>query len=433
VVGVVFLDNNQNALFDGGDSPIAAATVELFLGARLVATTTTNALGSYTFTGQTPGLYTVSAAPSPGNVGDTPSPVKISVGGTAAVTVNFGQIPKAALGALVLTKNSPLVNVTAGQSVPYTITATNSQNTPLPNISLTDLMPAGFRFRTGSGTVEGQRQDPVVSGRVLTWPHLRFAAGEKKIFTLVLTTGAGVVGGDYVNQSSGYNGATNALISNLATATVRVVGDPTFDCPDLIGKVFDDANANGTQDPGEPGIAGVRLVTAQGLLVTTDAQGRYHIACPVMPGDMGANFILKLDERTLPSGYRLTTDNPETVRLTAGKVSKLNFGATIHHVVRIEVNDTAFQGNELRVAVLERMDVLVTSMKAQAFVVRLAYAAGDETEATISMRMQALRAAISAVWKTREVAFPLRIEEDIVRGGAVRAPGILDAAPGATP
>ena len=419
LVGVVFLDNNQNAVFDAGDTPMAGATVEVFIGTRLVATTSTNALGSYVFTGQTPGMYTVSVVPLPGNLADTPSPVKISLGGAAAVTVNFGQIPKAALGALVLTKSTPLVNVTAGQSVPYTITATNSQSTALPNILLTDLMPAGFRFRTGSGAVNGQRQDPVVNGRTLTWPHLHFAPAEKKTFTLVLTTGAGVVGGDYVNQSTAYNGATNALISNLATATVRVVGDPTFDCPDLIGKVFDDVNANGTEDPGEPGIAGVRLVTAQGLLVTTDAQGRYHIACPAMPGDIGSNFIVKLDERTLPSGYRLTTDNPETIRLTAGKVSKLNFGATIHHVVRIEVNDSAFQGNELRVPVLERVDVLVTSMKDQAFVVRLAYTAGNESDATISLRMQALRAAVSAVWKTRDVSFPLRIEEDIVRGATL--------------
>jgi uncharacterized repeat protein (TIGR01451 family) len=417
LAGVVFLDNNQNAVFDAGDTPIAGATVELFIGARLVATTSTNALGSYVFTGQTPGMYTVSVAPLPGNVGDTPSPVKVTLGGAPAVSVNFGQIRKTAVGVLVLTKSTPLVDVTAGQSVPYTITATNSQNTTLPNISLTDLMPAGFKFRTGSGTVSGQRRDPVLSGRVLTWAHLRFAPGEKETFTLVLTAGAGVAGGDYVNQSTAYNGATNALISNLATATVRVVGDPTFDCPDLIGKVFDDVNVNGIADPGERGIAGVRLVTAQGLLVTTDAQGRYHIACPTMPGDMGTNFILKLDERTLPSGYRMTTDNPETIRLTAGKVSKLNFGATIHHVVRIEVNDAAFQGNELRVPVLERVDVLITSMKAQAFVLRVAYAAGSETDATISLRMQALRDAVAAVWKTRAVSFPLRIEEDIVRGG----------------
>ena len=38
------------------------------------------------------------------------------------------------------------------------------------------------------------------------------------------------------------------------TATVRVMPDPDFDCSDVIGKVFDDANLNGVQDPGEAGI-----------------------------------------------------------------------------------------------------------------------------------------------------------------------------------
>ena len=343
--------------------------------------------------------------------------MNVALIGVADPTVNFGEIPLGALGSLVLTKSTPLVNITAGQSVPYTITATNSRTTPIFNATVTDLVPAGFRFRVGSGTVNGQKLDPSANGRTLSWTHLQFAAGEKKTFTLVLTAGAGVLGGDYVNQSAAYNGATHGLISNMATATVRVVGDPTFDCPDLVGKVFDDANANGVDDPGEQGIAGVRLVTAQGLLVTTDAQGRYHIACPVLPdAALGENFIVKVDERTLPSGYRLTTDNPETVRLTAGKASKLNFGATIHHVVRIEVDAAAFDGNQLRAEVAGRVDALVTSMQDKAFVVRLAYQAGGESDAAIGVRMDALREAVSGIWKSRGVRFPLRVEEDIVRG-----------------
>jgi hypothetical protein len=281
----------------------------------------------------------------------------------------------------------------------------------------------------GSGRVNGQRVDPAVSGQTLSWMRLRFAPGEKKTFTLVLTAGAGVVGGDYINQSTAYNGATHGLISNVASATVRIVADPTFDCPDLVGKVFDDTNANGVDDPGEPGIAGVRLVTAQGLLVTTDAEGRYHIVCPVLPdAALGSNFIVKVDERTLPSGYRLTTDNPETIRLTAGKASKLNFGATIHHVVRVEVDDAAFDGNQLRAEVAAKVDALVTSMRDKAFVLRLAYQAVGESDATIRTRMNALQEAVSAIWKSRDVRFPLRVEEDIVRGKP--APG---AGGGSTP
>ena len=416
LVGTVFIDNNQNGIFDAGDSGFSGATVELLSGTHVVETALTNASGRYTFTSAVPGNYSVAVVAPKGYVGDTPSPVAVSLGGATAVLVNFGEIPAGAVGALVLTKTSPLVNVSAGQSVPYTITARNSQNSAIINSTVSDLMPAGFRYRAGSGAINGKKTDPTVNGRELTWTHLSFAPGETKTFTLVLTAGAGVGGGDYVNQATAYNSLTHGLIANLASATVRIVGDPTFNCPDLIGKVFDDANANGVQDPGEKGIAGVRLITAQGLLVTTDAEGRYHIACPVAsPSDMGSNFIVKVDERTLPSGYRLTTDNPETVRLTAGKVSKLNFGATIHHVVRIEVNDAAYDGNALSGQVADRLDALVASLKDQKAIVRLAYEASHESDALVNARMQILKSAVAALWKAKECRYPLTIEEDIVR------------------
>ncbi|MGO9718130.1 MAG: SdrD B-like domain-containing protein [Steroidobacteraceae bacterium] len=419
--GMVFVDNNQDAIFDTGDSPVPGATVQLLSGTRLVASALTNGAGVYTFTIQAPGQYSLAVVPPKGFVPDTPSPVAVTLGGATPAAVNFGLIPAGAVGALVLTKSSPLVNISAGQSVPYTITARNSRNTPIQNSTVTDLMPAGFRFYAGSGAINGKKTNPTVSGRELAWSHLNFAPGETKTFTLVLTAGSGVGGGDYVNQASAYSGLTHGLISNLATATVRIVGDPTFDCPDLIGKVFDDANANGVQDPGEKGIAGVRLVTVQGLLVTTDAEGRYHIACPPIPNDSSAsNFVVKVDERTLPSGYRLTTDNPETVVLTPGKVSKLNFGATIQHVERVEVNDAAYQGNALRPAVVERLDVLVASLKDQASIMRLAYEAADESDALVNARLQILKNELAALWKAKDCRYPLRIEEDIVRG--VRQP-----------
>jgi uncharacterized repeat protein (TIGR01451 family) len=423
LTGTVFLDNNQDATFDAGDAVIAGATVELLEGGRVIASAVTHAGGVYTFTTPASGRYTVAVVAPAGFLSDTPTPVAVSLGGKLIV-VDFGEIAASADGALVLTKTSPLVNVSAGQSVPYTITARNPKNTPIVNGTVTDLMPAGFHFRAGSGSIDGKRLDPTVSGRELTWTHLSFAAGQIKTFTLVLTVGAGGGGGDFVNQAMAYNSLTHALISNVASATVRIVGDPTFDCPDLIGKVFDDANANGVPDPGEKGIAGVRLVTAQGLLVTTDSQGRYHIACPVIPNaDMGSNFVVKVDERTLPSGYRLTTDNPETVRLTAGKVSKLDFGASIGRVVRIEVNDAAYDGNTLRPQVAERLASLVGALDAEPSIVRLAYAATTESDTEVGERLQVLRGAVEALCKLKACRHPPRIEADIVRSGRASTDG----------
>jgi hypothetical protein len=76
----------------------------------------------------------------------------------------------------------------------------------------------------------------------------------------------------------------------------------------VTGKVFNDANRDGYQDQGEEGLSGVRLITARGLAATTDTYGRYHITCAITPNESrGSNFVLKLDDRTLPTGYRGST------------------------------------------------------------------------------------------------------------------------------
>ncbi|WEX11566.1 hypothetical protein [Chelativorans sp. AA-79] len=106
-------------------------------------------------------------------------------------------------------------------------------------------------------------------------------------------------------------------------------GAQPLECAEIIGKVFDDQNGNGYQDKGEQGLAGVRIVTPKGWIVITDERGRFHVACADLPeGPTGSNFVMKVDTRSLPTGYRLTTENPRMVRLTAGKLAKLNFGAT---------------------------------------------------------------------------------------------------------
>jgi len=103
-----------------------------------------------------------------------------------------------------------------------------------------------------------------------------------------------------------------------------------FECADVIGKVFDDRNGNGYQDEGEPGLPGVRVASAEGWLVFTDNHGRFHIACAArLDGGIGSNYVMKVDIRSLPTGYQLTTENPGMVRLTADRLAKLNFGASV--------------------------------------------------------------------------------------------------------
>ena len=78
------------------------------------------------------------------------------------------------------------------------------------------------------------------------------------------------------------------------------------------------------------------LVDGTAKTIRTDSKGRYHVPCASLPDqDIGSNIVLKLDERRAPSGFRVTTENPRVVRLTAGKMTKVNFGVQIARVVEL--------------------------------------------------------------------------------------------------
>jgi uncharacterized repeat protein (TIGR01451 family) len=316
---------------------------------------------------------------------------------------------------ILVSKTTPLVNVSRGDLVPYTIAATNTLATPLANVVVRDQIPPGFKYRIGSASLNGANLEPTVNGRILTWPAQNFAAKEKKVYRLILQVGSGVGDGKYVNQGFALDALTSFMLSNLATATVNVVPDPTFDCPDVIGKVFDDKNANGYQDQGEPGIPAVRIATARGLLVMTDSEGRFHVPCPEIPNeDRGSNFVMKLDPRTLPSGYRITTENPRDIRLTRGKVSKLNFGATIHRVVRLELSDSAFLPNSdaLQPEWQKQLDALPDTLKLRPSVVRLSYTPGKDDRDLVQKRIAAISKQIKGRWTALKGQYTLDIETE---------------------
>jgi uncharacterized repeat protein (TIGR01451 family) len=336
-------------------------------------------------------------------------------GASAPILNNHIPLDPMAAGQILVTKTTPLVNVSRGDLVPYTITATNTLANPIPNVAVRDVVPAGFKYRAGSASLNGVPTEPLVAGRVLTWPAQTFAAKEKKVYRLILTVGAGVNTGKYVNQGWALDSGSSFTLSNMATATVNVVPDPTFDCPDVIGKVFDDKNANGYQDQGEVGIPAVRIATVTGLLVTTDAEGRFHVPCPEIPNqDRGSNYVMKLDVRTLPSGYRLTTENPRDIRLTRGKVSKLNFGATVHRVVRLELSDAAFEPNTdtLLPTWQKQLDGLPETLKLRPSVVRLNYQNGKDSPDLVNKRIAAVSKQIKGRWTALKGQYTLNIETE---------------------
>ena len=247
---------------------------------------------------------------------------------------------------------------------------------------------------------------------------------------MLLLPGSGVGEGEYVNQALAINNRTGGDASATATATVNLVPDPTFDCSDVIGKVFDDKNLNGYQDEGEKGLASARVVTAKGLKVTADEYGRFHITCAIVPNeDRGSSFILKLDERSLPSGYRLTTENPRVQKATRGKMLKFNFGAAIHRVVRLDLADAVFEENEteIRPQWVSRLNILFEELQKQPSILRLSYLADVEDEDLIDDRMESMKSKISERWQRLNCCYKLKIETEVFwRRGAPADRGAFD-------
>jgi uncharacterized repeat protein (TIGR01451 family) len=225
--------------------------------------------------------------------------------------------------ALVVIKTTPKRGVSMGELVPYSITVRNTEAADRANVDVVDIAPQGFRYVPGSAVAE-----PVQTDRQLIWRGQTIAANSSVSYSLAMVVGSGSTGGTKINTAVARDSISGADISNRSTAAVSITPSAVFDCAELLGKVFEDSNRNGVQDDGERGLPAVRLATVNGQLITTDSFGRYHLTCAAVPdARIGSNFVLKVDPRTLPAGYALTQDNPQSIRLTRGKFGEMNFGA----------------------------------------------------------------------------------------------------------
>ncbi|WP_229802122.1 beta strand repeat-containing protein [Paramylibacter ulvae] len=342
--------------------------------------------------------------------------------------------------AVVATKSATPGDVKIGDTVTYTLTFAGGANGgSVSDGQARDVLPTGIIYRPDTATLNGTATEPDQAGQSLTWSGLYLAPNQTIMIVYQGVVSPNAPLGEMTNRAW-FADADGNVLSNVARATVKRTPEHVFDCSDVIGKVFDDRNGNGYQDgpsggvtnqdydpsgkygnlpatnQGEPGLAGVRIVTVGGVLITTDEFGRYHVPCAALPDKHGSNFILKLDERSLPSGYRMTTENPRVMRLTPGKFAKMNFGASISNVIRIDLNGTAFEGGmtpkpKFKLAVRN----LVKQMQSKPSVLRLTYVYNDGAgKALARKRLAAVEKMIRAEWR-KQGRYKLNIERTIKR------------------
>ncbi len=327
-----------------------------------------------------------------------------------------------AIEGLVIQKTALPGSARIGDPVRYTITVTNNSGVDITGADIVDRIPNGMSYLPNSARVAGVPVEPTGSaldgsGRDLVWTNVPVPNDGNVVITLVLMINASGSSDEYVNTAFVRDPGTGSVISNIAKAVVRSEIDPVFQCSDVIGRVFDDLDRDGYADDGEPGLPGVRLATPNGLLVTTDKFGRYSIACGMIPdGDIGSNFIMKLDTRTLPTGYRVTSENPRVVRLTRGKMAKLNFGAANLRVVRLEVTDASFlaQGGKATPATLRSIGGLLSVLDEEPSVLRIVYSKPAVGREVARERLQALEQLVRDAWQRRNSTHELSTETRLV-------------------
>ncbi len=322
------------------------------------------------------------------------------------------------------TKTASPERVVIGETVSYVLAFTNDAPRSMREVVLVDRMPDGLVYTPGSATLDGTPLEPEVSGRFLRWQADTLPAGG----TITVRFAARVLGaapyGPLTNKTWLLD-RTGQRSSNVAEAVVIREPEHVFECADIIGKVFDDRNMNGYQDPidgaahgrgaeaEEPGIPDVRLATPNGTLIQTDKFGRFHVPCAELPGQTGANFTLKLDTRSLPSGYRVTTENPRTIRVTPGKMAKLNFGAALGRVVRLDLTAAAFADGRPTAAFARALEQTAASLGDAPVVVRISTRQDAGGAGAAKARLDAAEALVRKAWKGR--AGPVLIERTIQR------------------
>lgn len=317
---------------------------------------------------------------------------------------------------IIATKTTPVDAAPLGAVVPYTITFENTSGVSISGLDLVDFMPNGFSYVEGSAVVNGAPLEPSLVDWNLVWPNQSLAPGETITITFSLVIGAGIVGTEFINTTVARNPRDGSDVSNRATAAIRLEIESVFQCSHIIGRVFDDLDKDGYYDEGEPGLGGVRVVSVNGLLITTDEFGRYHVACDVIPADrIGSNYILKLDDRTLPTGYSVTSENPRVVRVTQGKLAKINFAASRLRTINVELNDASFKGNSknLTRSALTDIGKVLPIMEEERSILKLNYQSQGQKTQLQRSRIESVKALIKKAWKSRKRPYKLDVETDV--------------------
>lgn len=335
----VWLDSDGNGNQNGTEPGISGVTVTLYAadGLTIVATTVTDANGNYLFTGL-PALanyivgltlpagmtYTSSTGTTTGNA-TTNSDVSATTGKTTLINTGVAgnQITGIDAG-LILTNNA---TASLGDKVWIDLAGgtANVQDSGEPGLA--GVTVNLYRDANGNGTIEGAEAITPYATTVtdafgnyifnnlpaLALPGMVYQVGFVLPGGYTFVT-ANVGTDDFKNSDANPTGLTKLYRITPGQRNLSVDAGVTPNSPagtaKLGDKVWFDADNDGVQDAGEPGVAGVTvtLYNSVGAAIgstTTDANGNYQFI-NLAAGSYSVGFS------NLPAGYSFTSSTGTT-------------------------------------------------------------------------------------------------------------------------
>ncbi|MBK8779837.1 MAG: carboxypeptidase regulatory-like domain-containing protein [Saprospiraceae bacterium] len=305
----VWFDQNNNGIQDPGEPGLAGATVKLYAanGTTLLQTApVTGNTGAYNFTGLTPGDYVVGVTPPAGykssavDGGDPDNNTLNDDNGTGSGTGEVKSLP------ITLTSGGEPTNDGDGNNGNLTVDFGFAGTGSIGDFVWKDLNANGIQNGGGETGVSGvivtltytinstsfTIKDTTDANGLYLFPNLPPSSTYTLSFSNVP---AGMVispsnAGDDNFDSDGLG----AIAITLAAGQNDLSNDLGLYAPAAIGNfVWHDLNANGIQDPGEPGISGVSVSLSGGPstppATNTDGNGKYLFS-NLTPGTYTVTF-----------------------------------------------------------------------------------------------------------------------------------------------